>query len=259
VMIMSTPIVRLLDHTPGFIAQWARSGAPSTRLLRPIINTVLPKREVLIRVRSGVAAGIRLSIVPRSEKYYWTGVHERHVQETLADLLRPGMTFWDVGAHIGFFSILASRLVSGKGRVEAFEPYSPNRIRMTKSIELNRAHNIRINPVALSSRSGNAQFHLSSSSLMGSLVPHEGAPTLLVPCLRADDAARTMQPPHVMKIDTEGSELEVLRGASRLLLSARPTILIELTTIDMLAEAQTLLPAYKTSHIGANHWVLTPR
>jgi len=251
-------LVGVLDQTPGFLAQWLRSSAPTTRLLRPVVNAAVPDREVAVRVRSGLGAGLRLPILPRSEKYYWTGVHERHVQETLADLLRPGMTFWDVGAHIGFFSLLAARLVGSTGHVEAFEPFPPNRVRLGRSIQLNQATAVSIHPVALAAASATAAFHPGSSSLMGSLVPAVGSASMPVRCIRADDAIRSIPAPDVVKIDAEGAELEVLRGAGRMLATVRPTVLIELTSRDMLAEIRQLAPAYRIASIGASHWVLAP-
>jgi FkbM family methyltransferase len=258
-MVTSSAVVKVFDHVPGFVAQRLHTNMLATRLLRPLINAVIPEREMVISVRSGLGAGLRVPILPQSEKYYWTGAHERHVQDTLADVLRPGMTFWDIGAHIGFFSMLASRFVTSSGRVDAFEPFPPNQIRFAKSLKLNQLENVCVHPIALGSRSGITQFHINDSSLMGSLVPQGDVAPLPVQCLSADDAARTLEPPDVMKIDVEGAELDVLQGAGRLLLSVRPTVLIELTSIDMLVEARNLMPTYQCRHIGANHWLLTPR
>ena len=255
---LSPRIVGVLDRTPGFVAGRMRSGARLTRALRPMVNATLPDREIAVRVRSGAAAGLRLPILPRSEKFYWTGVHERHVQDALAALLRPGMRFWDVGAHIGFFSLLASRLVGGAGRVEAFEPYPPNRVRLLRSIGLNQASNVGVHAVALGASSGTAMFHTGSSSLMGSLVGHGGA-GMPVRCQSADDAMRTVAAPQVVKIDAEGGELAVLRGAGRMLATVRPAVLIELTSDDMLGELRALAPAHRVERLAANHWLLAPR
>jgi FkbM family methyltransferase len=254
----SARIIRALDHVPGFVAQRLQSGTSTTRLLRPVVNAFLPDREIVVRVRSGPAAGLRLPIHPRSEKYYWTGVHERHVQQALAERLRPGMTFWDVGAHIGFFSLLAARFVTSTGAVEAFEPFPPNRVRLGTSIELNRATNVSVHAVALAADTGSATFHLSSSSLMGSLVPTGCSKSMPVACMRADDVVRTARVPDVIKIDVEGAELAVLRGASRLFTSVKPTVLVELTTDDMVAAVRELVPGYRIQNIGKNHWALEP-
>jgi FkbM family methyltransferase len=258
-VIRSTRFVGILDQTPDFVARWLRSSARTTRLLRPFVNAILPDHEIAIRVRSGFGAGLQMPIFPRSEKYYWSGVHERHVQESLVHLLRPGMTFWDVGAHIGFFSLIASRLVTRTGHVEAFEPFPPNRVRLATSIALNQAANVTIHAIALAEGTGTAAFHMTSSSLTGSLVPNGGDSFMPVQCVSADDAMRSIRAPDFVKIDAEGAELAVLRGARRMLLSNRPTILIELTSGDMLAEVRELAPGYHTTNIGANHWVLEPR
>ncbi len=255
---LSSRFISVLDHTPGAVARWLRSNARTTRLLRPVVNAALPDREVVVRVRSGVGAGLRMPIHARSEKYYWTGTHERHVQRALAELLRPGMTFWDVGAHIGFFSLLAARFVTSTGHVEAFEPFPPNQVRLGASIQLNHATAVSIHGVALSAVTGTASFHASSSSLMGSLVPNGSNTPMPVRCIRADDAVATIRAPDVVKIDVEGAELAVLRGASRMLASVRPTVLLELTTADMVSEVRELVPTYRTTNIGANHWVLEP-
>src|SRR6202165_5788560 len=111
------PIVELANRLPSFIATPLRDNERAKRALRPLLNRLLPSRPPCVVVRSGPADGMRLLIYPKNEKYYWTGWHERPVQEALQRLLRPGMTFWDVGAHIGFFSCLAGRLVGTDGRV----------------------------------------------------------------------------------------------------------------------------------------------
>jgi hypothetical protein len=57
-----------------------------------------------VRVLAGPARGIRLMTGPRTQNYYWRGGHEPAVPRALAQLLKPGHTFWDVGAHIGYVS-----------------------------------------------------------------------------------------------------------------------------------------------------------
>jgi hypothetical protein len=77
--------------------------------------------------------------------------------------------------------------------------------------------------------------------------------------MSADDAAETIRRPDVVKIDAEGAEIEVIRGAQRLLTSARPRVLIELTNNRMIDELRELMPLYRAVNIGSNHWLLEPR
>jgi FkbM family methyltransferase len=226
--------------------------------IRPALNALTPEHQVIVRIRSGPGSGLLLPIVPRFEKYYWTGTHESHIQEALTTILRPGMRFWDVGAHIGFFSLLASRLVTDTGSVEAFEPFPPNRARLTRSIDLNHASNITVHGLALAGRSQTTTFHVHPSSLMGSLVSTRGTPAMEVPCLTADDALKSIQAPNVIKIDAERLELEILQGADKLLTALRPILLVEATDNSVVEYFHQSLSGYRKDNIGANHWLLEP-
>ncbi len=92
------------------------------RTLRPIANRLLPNRPIPVTVLSGPAKGLRLVIDPRNEKSFWTGAHEPETLSVMAQFLRPGSVFWDVGSHIGMHALFASRCVGPDGHVHAFEP-----------------------------------------------------------------------------------------------------------------------------------------
>src|SRR5438477_4093550 len=74
-----------------------------------------------LQSRSGPAQGLWLHLNPRTGRTYFEGGGEPEVQTALKKYLRPGMTFYDIGANIGFFSLLAARIVGKDGRVIAFE------------------------------------------------------------------------------------------------------------------------------------------
>jgi hypothetical protein len=98
-MTASIRVVDALDHTSGFVARWLLTNAQTTRPICPVVYAVLPDREGALQVRSASGAELRMPILLRAAKYYWSGVHEGPVQETLADLLRLGMTFRNLGSH----------------------------------------------------------------------------------------------------------------------------------------------------------------
>jgi FkbM family methyltransferase len=246
---------RVVDMTPAGMAQLLRTDR-ATRLLRPLINQVLPHQETPITVRAGVGQGLRLCILPQTEKYYWTGLHEPHVQEALQRELRPGSVFWDVGAHIGFTSLIASRLVGPNGRVEAFEPFPPNVERLAGSVGLNGFDNVTVHPLAIANRDGTALFHLHKSSLQGSLVEDPSAAAIEVACETMDMVARRLPRPDLIKVDAEGAELDVLQGGRQFLMTVRPRLIVEFTTPDLLDQARRLLPSYIAAHLGQNHWLL---
>jgi FkbM family methyltransferase len=255
----SNPLVELVNRVPGFVAAPLHAER-AKRAVRPWLNRLLPSDPTPVVVRSGPAKGVRLLIYPREEKYYWTGSHERPVQGALQRLLRPGMTFWDIGAHIGFFSCLAGRLVGTRGRVVAFEPQNDNRQRLIACLELNRLENVTVSDCALAATRGSVVLHAHHSSLMWTLIDELGeGEGLTVTACSLDDAAQTAPLPQVIKVDVEGAELDVLRGGATLLTRHKPTLIVEFSNEDLLTAAQNLFPFYSFESLTLRHWLLRAR
>jgi len=198
-------------------------------------------------------------INPRVEKYYWTGTYELGVQEQLTELLRVGCTFWDVGAHVGFFTLLASRFVGESGHVHAFEPLEANRARLQMALELNDARNVTVHDCAVAADSGERTLHSHEASTMWTLVPEMGRPDgVTVECRELDELAHDFGPPDVLKIDVEGAEVDALRGGVELFKGRRPALLVEFSDDAARAEARELLPAYTFRRLGDWQWLLSP-
>jgi FkbM family methyltransferase len=167
------------------------------------------------------------------------------------------MTFWDVGAHIGFFSCLAGRLVGTRGRVVAFEPQDDNRQRLIACLELNRLENVTVNDYALAANRGSFVLHAHHSSLMWTLIAELGEKEgRIVSGCSLDDAAQAAPLPQVIKIDVEGAELDVLRGGATLLTTQKPTLIVEFSNEGLLTAAQNLYPFYSFKSITLRHWLL---
>jgi FkbM family methyltransferase len=256
-MFPTRTIVTLLNAVPGPIAARFRHDALIARALRPLVRRLVPARPTWAVVRSGAARGLYLLVDPRDEKYYWSGTHEVPVQQALAGLLRPGMTFWDVGAHIGFFSMFASRVLGPSGRVHAFEPMEGNRGRLAAGVEMNRLTNLAVHGFALAASPGRAVLRANPSSLMWTLVPERGGPEgVSVPCRTLDDCTAAFGPPDVIKIDVEGAEVDVLRGGWHLLSTLRRPLLVEFSDDVLLDEARSLLPFYGFRRLARSHFLL---
>lgn len=153
------------------------------------------------------------------------GVYEKEVTQLFQRLLRPGMTFVDIGANIGYFSILAASIVGSTGRVYAFEPDPENVEFLRKNVALNRCQDIiRIEPCCLSDERGTVVLYRDATnrgnhSLAQSNIVRERS-AVHVPCVTLDhylseqESSRAID---VLKIDTQGAELLILRGARRTL------------------------------------------
>jgi FkbM family methyltransferase len=132
---------------------------------------------------------------------------------------------YDIGANVGFFTLLASKLAGESGTVVSFEPVPRNLAYLERHVRANKLKNVRVLPIAVSSRAGRARFATASNPAMGGLVDN-GELEVQTDSLDGLVASGQIPAPAFMKIDVEGAELDVLAGAAETLRSARPTILL---------------------------------
>jgi FkbM family methyltransferase len=199
--------------------------------------------------------GLRF-VAAGSDTAFESGRYESPVQSALASLLRPGDIFYDVGANLGFFSVLAGRLVGPTGRVYSFEPVPRNVASVRENARLNRMEQIEVFPIAVSDRTGVSDL-LLSHHVGGAALPEAGPPpdhseTALVATARLDDLLRDakVRPPAVVKIDVEGAELQVLEGLRSILATQRPVVLLE---VDDAEPARCQEKLSQCEHFLANH------
>jgi len=154
-------------------------------------------------------------------------------------LIRSASTVIDVGANIGIWTIGAAKRTGASGKVHAFEPFAVNFERLLSNIELNRVSNVVTQQMALSDRAGKLEFFPSPNmnSGVGLLAPKSwNVRTVQVEAITLDDyCAQHHITPDVLKIDVEGAELLVLKGASRLLASPSPPAIVFEMNRDMAA------------------------
>jgi FkbM family methyltransferase len=147
-------------------------------------------------------------------------------------LLSPGMTFVDVGANKGDFSLIAARVMNDEGRVLSFEPSPENCGWIRKSVELNGYRSIALHELALSDFEGHVPLYLGERSGWHSLLPGERhGESIEVAARTLDSVLADTGDAHVdvLKIDVEGAELQVLRGAERTLAEQPPrAVLLDL-------------------------------
>jgi FkbM family methyltransferase len=246
-----------LHTVPAPLVTSLRSFPVVARLIRPLVNRLLPTQPTAVTVRSGVGAGLRLVINPQTEKFFWAGDHEVAVQQELADTLRPGMSFWDVGAHAGFFTIIAGRQVGEGGRVHAFEPMSDTRARLQSSVAQSGLTNTTVHDCAISSQGEPVTIYEHQHSAVASLVRGDDAVAGWdVHSSTLDEMAAEVGNPDVIKIDVEGVEVDILRGGRELLSRRTSRMIVEFSNETVLQEARRLLPFHGFRQLDERHWVL---
>lgn len=219
-----------------------------------------------VQVQSGPAQGLWLHLNPRTGKTYFEGGVEPEVQEALQQHLRAGMTLYDVGANIGFFSLLAARLVGKEGHVVAFEADPEIAARLREHVARNEFGRITVEEKAVWSEPRTVFFARTDPATspdrgLGHVVASGGGDTIEVNAESLDDYTWTHPLPDFLKCDAEGAEVEVFRGAERLLKEKRPGIICEMHS----EENQRLLLeefsrfGYACKPCGTNHILALPR
>jgi FkbM family methyltransferase len=166
--------------------------------------------------------------VAGSRPSYVLGTAERDMQDFLAAHLRAGDVVFDLGANVGFFTLVAAALVGPSGRVVAYEPLPTNAVALRRNVGLNELANVEVVEAAVSAAVGTAELDPNGSDQEGSLVVHRGSATISVPTVSVDaEADRLAVAPTLVKIDVEGAEGDVLTGMMRTLGTARPIVVCE--------------------------------
>ena len=191
----------------------------------------LPVRGKVVSIRAGEAKGL-LFRIGRASNIWASGRVETEVQHVLRETVRPGDVFFDVGANVGFFTLLAARLVGPSGTVVAFEPQPENLEALRGNVSLNGFSNVIVDPRAVSGSSGSGVLdwrNPPTARLVDGGEAHSGR-SFSVRTTSIDDyvADNPGHVPRMVKIDVEGHELDVIRGMKRTLLEHGPTILCEL-------------------------------
>lgn len=162
------------------------------------------------------------------------GVWEKAETEFILKFLKPGMNFLDIGANIGYYSLLSARAVGLDGAVHAFEPEPGNFELLSKNISANKLKNIYPLNKAVSNKEEMKQLFLSAAnygahSFAEGNVPLGVEGSVSVSTLRLDDYWREHGRGKIdfIKMDTQGAEGDILEGAEKVLEESSPVILME--------------------------------
>ena len=171
--------------------------------------------------------------------------------------LREGDVVFDVGAHVGFFTLLGARLIGARGQVHAFEPVPSNYQHLQENVALNGYSNVRATRAAVGDSEGEVSLGLRDERLVGSSTcdytvgAELGSVTAPVTTLDRYVAEHAIGPVRLVKIDVEGFEPAVLTGLKRTFESAPPAAIMLELNAEMLFEhgsSPTSLLSMLTDH-----------
>jgi len=214
-------------------------------------------------IQRGAGNGLRFN-PGGSNASYLLGTVEPETQHILQLWLRPGMCVYDIGANVGFITVIAARLVGDSGSVCAFEPVPMLADKAMHNADLNRLSRVSVHRVALSDQDGEAVFQTSQNLTMGKLANEESPEpdtgnALVVVKRRLDTvvAAERLRDPDFVKIDVEGAEADVLDGATEVLRRARPALLVELHSTNKAVAERLERLSYVGRLLGSDESIQT--
>lgn len=246
-----------VDRLPASVIRWV-----GRQQFRPYLGPLIRWSSSSLRnqprvISRGQAKGLRIN-PSGAHPGYALGTSEPAIQDLLAAQIEPGSVVWDVGANIGFYTLIASRLVGDAGRVVAFEPLPANCAAIRQNLALNGITNVEIVDIALGDQVGSATLNVYGTSTLAKLDdPEQAAPgrtlrdQIEVPVSTLDAQLRSFPAPALVKMDIEGTEAAALRGAKALLGEVRPTLVCELHGTAEPVMAVLDAYSYRVTTVGA--------
>lgn len=233
---------RLASRNPRARAILARLSAPMRHGARPIA--------------SGPAQGLLMDLAG-SRPSYLLGTAEPEVVQFFAEYVKPGDTVYDLGANVGYFTLIAAALTGPRGKVVAYEPIPSNVEALRRNVQLNGLANVEIVEAAISERDGTAAISFGLSDQVASLVASRTSGTFTVRTVSLDAEAARVGVPAVIKCDIEGAE-HVAFSRAELALAGRPALLCEVHRMhdgdDARFEAILLGHGYRVQWLDRGGW-----
>ncbi|MFH1066298.1 MAG: FkbM family methyltransferase [bacterium] len=157
---------------------------------------------------------------------FWLGCYESDKQKRFTQAVKPNMIVYDIGANVGFYTLLAAELTKPDGHVFSFEPVPRNVGFLHRHLILNHVENATVFSAAVGRSRGETTFHVPANDFFTGKISPEG--NLCVQVLKLDDLCfhKEIFPPNLIKIDVEGAEYDVLCGAEETLRAFMPTIFL---------------------------------
>jgi FkbM family methyltransferase len=221
----------LWAHLPRTVARsafwWAHMRMRTELVRRPFVANLEPEGRLEVTPGEAISQSILLY-----------GLYEYGTSLVVRHLLRPGDNFVDVGANLGYYTVIAGLAVGNRGSVTSFEPLTSIRTRLIRNISLNGLSNVAVRPEVVGSQTGPVAFYepVDVTNLgLGSMVKPSGDyRAYQLACVRLDDALGAV--PRLVKIDVEGAEPEVFEGARELLRREdAPVVVFESHNLDRAA------------------------
>jgi FkbM family methyltransferase len=222
-----------VNFIPYRLRHWIRFVPGVAPLQRILVEHVLSGHSFVHHVNAGPAAGLKFEIALPLDKAIWSGTYERAFAQALARTVEPGDVCYDIGGYRGYMSgVMAA---AGASKVLVFEPLPANQQALRRLCGLNPQLPIELVSIAVGNLDGTIQLKAMADSSMAKLANSTFQPEarsvaeieVRIETIDSLVEQKRIPPPDVIKIDVEGAELEVLKGATDTLRTWHPSVLLE--------------------------------
>lgn len=225
-MVLGSAMHRIASRLPGRVRDRLQHIANTSPRGRAILARLTePMRHGEHRIAAGPAAGMLMDVAG-SRPSYLLGTAEAIAVQFLVDNVKAGDTVFDLGANVGYFTLIAAALVGSSGKVVAYEPVPANSAALRRNVLMNRLEHVEVVEAAVSGTAGTAEIAFDSSDQTASLVAARGGGAVTVATVRLDDEVQRVGAPNVIKSDIEGAEYDAFECADSAL-AGLPAILCE--------------------------------
>ncbi len=221
---------------PSGMKAWLYRQPHLAKRIRKTLNAASPSGLTVAKVAGGLNQGFQVKLDMQTEKDYWLGTYEMDLQAAVQKYCHPGSVVYDIGANIGYISLMFARRSAPDGKVFAFEPLPENFGRLNENVSLNHFQEyITTIQAAIVDSPGTTTFMVHESGAMGKAMGSLGREeeylnSIKVEALAIDDFIfnRDHPKPDLIKMDIEGGEVLAIDGMQRTLREVRPIILVEI-------------------------------
>jgi FkbM family methyltransferase len=226
---------------PRTIKHWISHNRAADRVSRTVFSRLIG--DGVATIASGPMSGLRLVCGWHVSHAHLSGIYELPTQKAIDQHVRPGFVCYDLGASIGYLSLLMARKAK---KVYAFEPAPHAASEIDRHAAANAMENIEVVTLPVSGDVREVRFTLTDAAFGSAINETETRwPVLTLTTITLDMFAETHPAPDFIKIDVEGEEGRVIEGARRLLATKRPIICCELHSEEAAAHVVSVVREYR--------------
>lgn len=244
---ISNVLQQSVNLIPWSIRSWIKHIPVVAKLQRWFFAQFLSGKEFIHLINAGPARGLKYPVSLPKDKSIWAGTYETDFALSLASAVKPGEVCYDIGGYRGFFSGVFA--LAGARLVVTFEPLPENCEQLYKLAEINPHLPLRTEAIAVGDCDETVEFRVMPEASMGKISDStfqpdvKGTKLLTVPIRKLDSLVfdDVLPAPQIIKIDVEGAEVHVLKGATKVLSIHRPRLFIEAHSQSLASSCTSIL------------------